>query len=51
MQLMVADRDKPSGIQELPPFERGGDALIGDARKNDERHQAGDDEGNVAYAS
>ena len=47
---MVAHRDQPPGIGKLPPFERRGDALIRDTRKDDEDDETGDDEGDVARA-
>src|SRR5262245_22246580 len=44
VQLVVADLDQPPRIWELPPLERGRDALIGNAGENDEREQTGDGE-------
>ena len=50
MELVVADLDEPSWIRKLPPFERRGNALIGDTGKDDEGEQTGDDESDVARA-
>lgn len=47
---MVADVDEPSRIRKLPPFQRGGHALIRDTGEDDEGGQSGYGEREVPSA-